>query len=219
MAHQLELSGLIIAPDLIYPTGAIQDLSPTIWSDTLSLKVLSTINVTHTFLPLLSQHRSRILILTPNIMHALQPPQNSIESVSISALETFTKTLRREAKPLNVHVSHIKLGSVDFGTLPGQSTRSNIGDQIHDYRAVQKLKSAKGSSPRDLHHAVFHALTMSKPFSTRHVGRGSLSYEIIGRIVPNSLVDWMLSSYPDRKLDLSRSIEGWENVDRSREEE
>lgn len=153
-------------------------------------------------------------------MHSLQPPQNSIESVSVSALETFTKTLRREAKALNVQVSHIKLGSIDFGTFPSQSSRSNPGEQIHDYRAVQKLKSAKGSSPRELHHAVFSALTMSKPFNTRHVGRGSLSYEIIGRIVPNSFIDWMLNSYQDRRTDMiPRSIEGWENVDRSSEEE
>src|ERR1700759_4524626 len=110
--HSLELSGLILAPDVTYPIGSIQDLSSEIWTDALSTKVLSTINITRIFLPLISRNQSRIVVLTPNIINALNPSQNSVESVSVSAIEAFIRTLRRETKAHHVSISHIRMGSI-----------------------------------------------------------------------------------------------------------
>ena len=50
----------------------------------------------------------------------------------------------------------------------------------------------KGSSLRELHHVVFDALTAKSPYNTWRVGRGSVAYDLIGKLVPSSVIGWML---------------------------
>jgi NAD(P)-dependent dehydrogenase (short-subunit alcohol dehydrogenase family) len=196
---------------VVYPTGSIQDLGSDVWTDALSTKVLSSINVTRVFLPLLSHNQSRILILTPSIINTLNPSQNGVESVSVSALEAFTRTLRRETKAHNVSVSHIRMGSFDFGSALSKS--STLAHSLTENGANQGIKVTNGSHPRELHYAVFDALTMSRPFISRRVGRGSLSYDIMGSVMSASIIDWMLNVNHSTGHDLSRSVEGWEKVE------
>jgi NAD(P)-dependent dehydrogenase (short-subunit alcohol dehydrogenase family) len=196
---------------VVYPTGSIQDLDPDLWADALSTKVLSSINITRIFLPIISRNQSRILVLTPSIINTLNPSHNGVESVSVSALEAFTRTLRREAKALNVSISHIRMGSFDFGSVLSKS--SALAHSSTDNASIQRIKAASASHPRELHYAVFDALTKSRPFTSRRVGRGSLSYDIVGSIMPTSIIDWMLSLHYSTTQDLSRSLEGWEKVD------
>lgn len=49
----------------------------------------------------------------------------------------------------------------------------------------------KGSSLRELHKAVFDALTVKKPAKVWHVGSGSFLYEVVGNWVPAGMVGWM----------------------------
>lgn len=209
----MELLGLILAPDIHYQTGSIHDLSPEIWTDALSSKVISSINVTRTFLPLLVRYQSRILVLTPNIIHALKPVQNAIESVSVAALEAFTETLRRETSLVHVQVSQLKLGAFNFGPVNSPPRSLSQDPNLAEYRMRHWITSSKGSHTRELHHVVFDALTMKNPFATRHVGRGSLTYALVGTLVPSSWVDWMLSGKQSAKQDLSKSIAGWERIE------
>ena len=50
----------------------------------------------------------------------------------------------------------------------------------------------KGGDLRELHNAVFDALTESRPRRTWRVGSGSLAYGLIGKLVPAGAVGWML---------------------------
>jgi NAD(P)-dependent dehydrogenase (short-subunit alcohol dehydrogenase family) len=210
-SHHLNFTGLIIAPDLNYPTGTIQDLNPDIWSSMIDARVLNSINITRTFLPLISRCQARILVLTPNIINSLNPARHAIESVSVDALEAFTRSLRRETQAFGVHVSQIKLGSIDFG--PMSHLRALNNDQgPSEESVVKKPSSGKGSNPRVLHCTVFDALTMTRPFNTRRVGRGSVTYNLVGTLMPNSFIDWMLNTNRGVGYDISRSLEGWERV-------
>jgi NAD(P)-dependent dehydrogenase (short-subunit alcohol dehydrogenase family) len=192
---------LIVAPDLHYPKAAIQDLSADVWSDALSSKVLSTINVTQAFLPLVRRCQSRIVIATPNVLGSLCLPYSAIENVSVQALEAFIKTLRRETEPYNVPITHIKLGCFDFGV-----SRLVLAEP-------DQLMKFKPSLPWELHATVFDALTRNTSTTIR-VGRGSVAYDLAGRLLPSSLVDWMIGSrvLPTQEISRSRSIEGWESV-------
>jgi NAD(P)-dependent dehydrogenase (short-subunit alcohol dehydrogenase family) len=211
--HHLKLIGLIIAPDLNYPTGTIHDLNPEVWSSALDTWVLSSINITHTFLPLISRRQARILVLTPSIINSLNPARHAVESVSVAALEAFTRSLRRETQAFKVHVSHIKLGTIDFGPLSQLKAPNNDQGSSGELFA-KRTKSEKGSNPRVLQCAVFDALTMTRPFNTRRIGRGSLTYDLVGTFMPHSLVDWMLGTNRGSGYDLSRSLEGWERVEK-----
>jgi len=53
-------------------------------------------------------------------------------------------------------------------------------------------KVVRGSNVRELHNAVFDALTQQRPWAVWRVGRGSLVYEVLGRWVPSPLIRWMM---------------------------
>ena len=53
-------------------------------------------------------------------------------------------------------------------------------------------RAVKGSPLRELHKAVFDALTASKPAKVWHVGSGSLLYDVVGTWVPPGVVGWMI---------------------------
>ena len=66
--HHLNLCGVILVPDLIYPTGPVETVSPELWSDALNAKMLHTIAVTQALLPTVCEFKSRVLMLTPSII-------------------------------------------------------------------------------------------------------------------------------------------------------
>jgi len=52
--------------------------------------------------------------------------------------------------------------------------------------------AVRGSPMREVHNAVFDALTQSRPREVCRVGRGSLVYEVFGRFMPRKIVAWGL---------------------------
>jgi NAD(P)-dependent dehydrogenase (short-subunit alcohol dehydrogenase family) len=72
--HNLNFRGILLVPDLIYPSGPVETVSPELWSDALNAKVLNTIAVTQAFLPTVCQFKARVLVLTPGIVASLRPP-------------------------------------------------------------------------------------------------------------------------------------------------
>lgn len=72
--HNLHFRGILLVPDLIYPSGPVETVSPELWSDALNAKVLNTIAVTQAFLPTVCQFKARVLVLTPGVVASLRPP-------------------------------------------------------------------------------------------------------------------------------------------------
>ncbi|KAI9868564.1 MAG: hypothetical protein M1830_005635 [Pleopsidium flavum] len=220
--HTLTLAGVILIPDTTYPSGPIETLSPSLWSDTLNTKILATTTTTRAFLrPLLSFH-ARLLLLTPSIIPSLAPPFHAIEAATVAALDAFTSTLRAELAPANVPVISFKLGTFDCGAVGGRThlqsspehaTRADILSWPSSVRATYAKNyvaqssagstrgcingggnggGVKGSPLRELHNGVFDALTVKRPKNVWHVGNGSLVYDVVGKWVPAGIVGWML---------------------------
>jgi NAD(P)-dependent dehydrogenase (short-subunit alcohol dehydrogenase family) len=212
-SHGLHFSGLILAPDLAYPSGSVEALSPEVWSDALNSKVLSTISITNSFLPTIKEFQARVIVLTPNIVRSLNPAYHSVESTVVGALDGFSKTLDRELKTSDVAVCQIKLGTFDFSAFV---SRSHYAQQ----HFLASRSTSKASNLRLLHHAVFDALTMKHPPRVRRVGRGSMVYDVVGSWTPAILVDWMLGTEKPAVPEVSRplldeSSQVWEKVERS----
>jgi len=206
--HHLEFTGLVIAPDLVYPSGSALDLEPAIWQETFNVKVLSNVSATRAFLPLIIQHHSRILFVTPNIIQSLKPAYNAVESSLGCALDAYIMSLQREMSEYDVHVSHVKLGAVDL-TSPPASGASSPGGLVRAHAAV---------SSKELQYAVFDALTMARPFQVRRVGRGSMTYDIIGKLIPGSLVQWMMQGLKAKSIEQAVPADEWQDVDQSNQE-
>jgi NAD(P)-dependent dehydrogenase (short-subunit alcohol dehydrogenase family) len=208
-----------------YPTGSIQNLPDELWSDALSTHVLSSLTLTRSFIPLSIDQNARILVLTPNLVAPLRPALNGTESIVVGALEGFVGTLRRELGAFGVKVVHMKLGDIDFGRVSGiQSSSSSPSRSTSEggwsrslygspaTRATGRTNSgSKGTLAKELHHAVFDALTMKSPWRTTRIGRGSLVYEMIGKWVPDALTQRMLRTDVAMANELLTS-QGWEKM-------
>jgi len=264
--HDLTFAGLILAPDLVYPSGPIETIAPEIWSDAFHTKVVSTIATAQAFLPSICEFKSRILVLTPNVVASLKPAFHGMESAIVGTLEGFTTTLRRELSTLGIPVCQIKLGAFDFSHSAGArnhlqpistsrtftwppSARLLYAQNFINQGRIAEGKGLfgdtgsmpKGTSPRELHYAVFDALTQRRPRDVWRVGRGSLAYDIVGSWIPGGVVGWVLglrrvslgelngpsplhvpmqeqqesSSPRQHMMDDSITVQSWEKVERT----
>ncbi|PSK58701.1 hypothetical protein B9Z65_6716 [Elsinoe australis] len=176
--HRLNLAGVILIPDSQFQPGPIADMSPEVWSNALNAKVLNTIVTTQHLWPLITDFQSRVLLLTPSIIPSLNPPNHGVQSTVAGALQGFSASLASELRPRGVRLSHVKLGHLE---LAGGHPKSS-----------DAKKRVKGTPLRKLHDTVFDALQASRPWGTYHVGKGSLTYDIIGSWLPGGVVGWMM---------------------------
>jgi len=67
-----------------------------------------------------------------------------------------------------------------------------LQQQQQQQQRTSKATAVKGSPVREVHNAVFDALTQTRPREVCRVGRGSLVYEMLGRVMPRWVVAWGL---------------------------
>lgn len=180
--HHLEFKGLVMVPDTgAAPVGRVGDVASEDWSDLLNAKVLNTIATTQLFLPALIAQQSKILMLTPSITPALRLPGHAAENTAYAALKTFTATLAAEMKEqcTGVTVSQFRLGNFDIPSLTAKQRREG-------------QPKIRATPLRELNNTVFDTLVSRRPTASVRVGRGSLAYDIIGTVAPQSIIGWML---------------------------
>jgi NAD(P)-dependent dehydrogenase (short-subunit alcohol dehydrogenase family) len=238
----LDFRGLVLVPDLIYPNGPIETVFPELWSDALNAKVLNTIAVTQAFLPSICEFKARVLMLTPSIVSALRPPFHSVETAVVSALEGFTASLRGELGTLGIEVCQFKLGTFDYTRVGGKQHLQSVAgpdtlvwpatsrklfaanyvnqSRVAGSRGVFNQLGSTGSPMRELHNAVFDALLQKSPRAVWRVGRGSVTYDLVGKWVPAGIVGWMMgvrrvSTDVATESRVEDSIQSWEQVESS----
>ncbi|USP76965.1 duf1776 family protein [Curvularia clavata] len=238
--HHLNLCGVILVPDLIYPTGPVETVSPELWSDALNAKVLNTIAVTQALLPTVCEFKSRVLMLTPSIIASLRPPFHSVETTIVRALEGFLEVLRAELGTLGIEVVQFHVGTFDLTNVgPKHHLQTRSMGSPHAWPATTRalyasnfeaqtrvaqrrgLLNQSGSSVRELHNGVFDALTQRRPRKVWRVGRGSVTYDFVGNWVPRGLIGWMmglkrvsLDTASKPKLEDSvQQLQSWEKLD------
>ena len=202
--HKLNFAGLVVAPDLEYPTGPAETIEPAEWADALNVKVLGTIYTVQAFLQAVTDFRARVIMLTPSVTFSIRSPFHSVESSVVGAIEGFAHSLAGELRTLGLSVCHLKLGNFDLSSIGGrQHVQKTPGTTLRKWPAsaqacygsnfiAQSFGSIKGSPPRELHNAVFDVLVQKRPRQIWRVGRGSTTYELVGNWVPAAIVQWML---------------------------
>ncbi|KAI9796862.1 MAG: hypothetical protein M1833_005911 [Piccolia ochrophora] len=217
-AHHVSLAGVLIIPDMSYPSGPVETVAPDLWWDALNVRVLGSVTTVQAFLQTICDFDARLLILTPSIIPSLSPPFHSVESAIVAALNAFSRSLSAELDPLGVAVCQLKLGTFDCGGVggrqhlqPGNATRADVLSWPSSARAAYaknyiaqsisagnrgcvglQSNGVRGSQLRALHNSVFDAMTVQRPRKVWHVGSGSLMYDTVGRWVPSGLITWML---------------------------
>ncbi|KAK4550258.1 hypothetical protein LTR36_003225 [Oleoguttula mirabilis] len=181
--HRLNFTGLVLIPDTQATPARVDEISSEEWSDALNAKVLNTIATTQLFLPTVTEHKAKVLLLTPSVTPALKLPMHAVENTVYGALEGFTSSLAAELKQDGVAVSHFKLGNIDIPSVTAKQRREGASKPM-----------LKATPLRKLHDSVFDALVTKRPRRTLHVGRGSLAYDIIGSWMPPMVIGWMMGA-------------------------
>ncbi|KAI5805907.1 hypothetical protein EDC01DRAFT_609833 [Geopyxis carbonaria] len=217
--HALRLAAVVLVGGSDFPAGPVESLPAPDWSDTLNLRVLAPVLTVQHFLPLLrASPGARLLVLSPAIVAALALPFHAPEAAAVAALDGFAATLRRELKPLGVPVVQMRLGTFDLAKAQGaNAARADIvqwpsglrGAYARSYAALEMGRAVRGSPLRELHLAVFDALT-GKVGREVCVGSGSRVYSFVGRWMPDWLVGGMLGVAGARRggVDLERGVVG-----------
>ncbi|KAI1174870.1 hypothetical protein F4777DRAFT_552764 [Nemania sp. FL0916] len=171
----------------------------------------------------------RVLVFTPSIISSINPPFHAPEATVCSALSAFTEVLTAELRPLQIPVTHLQLGTFDFtGFVPARGVQNpgrlppsaatqqwpeaariayarNYESQSQSAISAGRIRGMRGSSLRDLHHAVFDVLDGSDTSDVVRVGLGAGLYGLVGRWAPRGLVAWMMGI---RKVD---KLSTWES--------
>ena len=220
--NKLHLTGVILAPEIHYPSGPVETVAMQSWSDIMNIRVLSTIATVQEFLKPVCRFQSRLLMLTPNNISSIKLPFHAPQSTAVGALHGFFTTLQNELDTIGVRICHLRLGAFDYSALLGRypqqqqqtafrqnqpstldwpaPSRSLYAQNYQSQLEVAGLfpndrrrrDKQSGAPLRELHIAVFDALTQERPARVWRVGHGILLYDIIGRLMPWGVVSWML---------------------------
>ncbi|KAK9451626.1 uncharacterized protein V1518DRAFT_402990 [Limtongia smithiae] len=149
--RQQHLAGVIIIPDLYYPTGPVESISAYDWTEILYTKIVGSVGLfSQGFIPLVRRHNARFIMLTPSILSSLCPPFHAPECVTASALSTFALCMQRELAPQGIHFIHMRLGSFDFA-VPSQSNYTSAPQSPYmspsSGRGVSTPSHARSYSP------------------------------------------------------------------------
>jgi hypothetical protein len=122
----------MLIPSLNYQTSPIATIPPSSFADLFNTHLLHPILTIQAFLPLLTARLNpsrdtpspKVLVFTPSIISAINPPFHAPEATVCSALSAFTEVLAAELRPLGIPVTHIQLGTFDFaGFTPANGSR------------------------------------------------------------------------------------------------
>lgn len=209
--HMLSLAGLIVIPDLYYPTGPVESVRVDAWSDVLNSKLLGPIFLlSNGLLDLVRTHQSRVVLISPSIMGSINPGYHAAEGLITSGLSSLALSMHRELQPQGLPFIHIKMGSFDLSHGSKQhaiavqnAVRADILTWPDSMRAlysrpyqrtaqIQSKTRSLGSPLRILNYTVFDALTARNPARVYYAGKGAYLYSALPQFLPEGLVGWLL---------------------------
>ncbi|KAL8864398.1 MAG: hypothetical protein Q9198_009889 [Flavoplaca austrocitrina] len=214
LRYPLRFVALILLPQTPSPpqSQAIAQISADSWSDAFSIHLLSPFTVLQAFLPLLTSHQSSILFINHTNSPSLSPPLHGEANVVAHALDSYVSTMRKEAAAIgDINIVHLRLGALDYES--DRNAHQMAVALRYDVCAAPTTRSdsaperkVRGSPFRQLHLEVFDAI-VGKRRGTVYVGRGSRTYDILGKVIPQGIAGWMLrlKAQKDQGLDQKKA--------------
>ncbi len=175
----------------------------------LEVNVVGQIAVTQAFLPLLREGEGGGRVVNVgSISGRIATPLLGAYTASKFAMEGLTDTLRRELRPWGIEVSIVEPGRVAtpiwekslkaadelLRAVPGRA-HELYGSGIEKVRRDALEAARLSRSPENVARAVEHALTAKRPRSRYPVGLDAWLGALLVRILPDPLLDRILSAY------------------------
>ncbi|KAL8931750.1 MAG: hypothetical protein Q9216_007086 [Gyalolechia sp. 2 TL-2023] len=208
--YPLHLASFILLPQTPSPPlpQNIANISADSWSDALTTNLLSPFTLIQAFLPLITSQSSSILFVTPTNTPSLSPPSRALENVIAGGMDKYISTIRKEMSSSSAdnNVVQFKLGAFDDASdrdafkmaVALRHDNPSGGGSSPALPAGTEQRRVRGTPLRELHLDVFDAI-VGKRRGMIYVGRGSRTYDILGKVMPEGLVGWMLGLQTRRK--------------------
>ncbi|KAI5809327.1 hypothetical protein BZA77DRAFT_288375 [Pyronema omphalodes] len=200
--HRLKLAGMVVVPDSHYPEGPVEVISADTWGDVLNCRLMSPFLTVTSFVSVLRNQKARLVVLTPTTQLALRPAFHAPEVVVAAGLDAFVGCLRRELRPVGVMVTMIRTGTFDlspgYNAAQAANRRQELANWGEKARGVYpelgelREKRVRGSSVRELSNCVFDVV-MRGAGKTVRVGSGAWLHEVIGWVVPDLVLETVMS--------------------------
>lgn len=144
--NKLNLVGIVFVPDLLYPSGKFDTITPQTWTKTLCERALVPINLLSSGLVALAEkYDSNIIFLTPTITSALNMPFHAPESITSAMLQQVSSELASDYPDLNV--TTLRLGALNISQGSSKKNLGIKGDHVrHLYYKIFDLLYAEDSS-------------------------------------------------------------------------
>jgi len=168
----IHLAGLLVV-------GSVAEVPAEKVQKVLDVNLMGVYNVNREFLPLIMEHKGRIIIVTSETAVQTAAPFNGIYSMSKYALEAYADALRRELAFLGIRVVKIRPGP--FKSKMTRSTEARFVEAVEHSQYFKKNLSSgmpylkkvysKAHDPAIMAGTVLKALTVSRPrivYSLRH---------------------------------------------------
>lgn len=112
--HFLSLAGIVIVPDLFYPSGPLEATPHNQLAQTVQSKIQMPLNILASgALELARNHASKLILITPVIIGSLSPAFHAAEAMVYGALSNLALSVSREVSSQRVPFVHLRLGSFD----------------------------------------------------------------------------------------------------------
>jgi NAD(P)-dependent dehydrogenase (short-subunit alcohol dehydrogenase family) len=175
------------------------------WRHQLEVNVIGQVAVTQAFLPALRRAKGRIVNIS-SVGGRVAAPMLSPYAASKFAIEGLSDSLRRELRPLGVHVAVIEPGSIATeiwrkGTAAADELLADAPPEVEQVYGptiaairAQAVKSAEEAiPPEDVAKAVEHALTARRPRTRYVVGRDAKMRIRAAALLPDRAFDALVA--------------------------
>jgi NAD(P)-dependent dehydrogenase (short-subunit alcohol dehydrogenase family) len=178
----------------------------------LEVNLVGQLAVTQRFLPALRLARGRIVNVS-SVNGRLALPVMGAYSVAKHGIEALSDVLRLELRPAGVHVSVVQPGAIAtemasqlrrdidavYAELPAVA-HQHYGTTFRQHgRTMADNNEFKGSPPSVVAGAVLAALTDRRPRPRYAIGSGARQFTILGRMLPDRIIDWMILRSLERR--------------------
>ena len=186
-------------------TGPLEFVPLDEWRHQLEVNVIGQVAVTQAFLPGIRAAKGRIVNIG-SVGGKVAAPLLSPYAGSKFAMEGITDSLRRELRPLGVHVAIVEPGAVATeiwrkGTAAAEELLENAppeaeavyGKVIAAIRAQAGKATAEAIPPDEVAKVVEHALTADKPRTRYPVGRDAKMRIRAAGLLPDRVFDRLVA--------------------------
>jgi len=172
--NKLNLVGIILIPDLYFPSGKLHMIPCSTWTYNIQNKMLLPFNLLiNGLIGIAEKFDSNLIFVTPTLSSSVQLTYHSVENITSNFLQTLSQNLAQDYEGLNI--TNLKLGSICINS---NNSKKNFG--------------IKGKPLKTLHYKIFDILYGDDNNSIEYVGTGARFLDHFGSsLIPR----WLIRNY------------------------